>query len=46
LGIAVDVSVKFGHHFIPVDFVVLEMRERESHHSSLGGLSSRLWELP
>jgi hypothetical protein len=46
LGITVDVSVKFGHHFIPVNFVVLEMRERESHHSSLGGLSSRLWELP
>jgi hypothetical protein len=39
------VPVKVGHHFIPVDFVVLEMGERESHHSSLVGPSSRLWEL-
>jgi hypothetical protein len=47
LGIVVDVPVKVGHHFIPVDFVVLEMGERRrSHHSSLGGLSSRPWELP
>jgi hypothetical protein len=29
LGIAVDVLVKVGHHFIPVNFVVLEMGERE-----------------
>jgi hypothetical protein len=29
LGIAVDVPVKVGRHFIPVDFVVLEMGERE-----------------
>jgi hypothetical protein len=28
LGIAEDVLVKVGHHFIPVDFVVLEMGER------------------
>jgi hypothetical protein len=46
LGIAEDVPVKVGHHFILVNFVVLEMGERESHHSSLGGLSSRPWELP
>jgi hypothetical protein len=42
LGITEDVPVKVGHHFIPVDFVVLEMGEREKpRHSSLGGLSSR-----
>jgi hypothetical protein len=29
LGIAEDVPVKVGHHFIPVDFVVLEMGERD-----------------
>jgi hypothetical protein len=29
LGIAEDVPVKVGPHFIPVDFVVLEMGERE-----------------
>jgi hypothetical protein len=29
LGIVVDVPVKVGHHFIPVDFVVLEMGERD-----------------
>jgi hypothetical protein len=29
LGITEDVPVKVGHHFIPVDFVVLEMGERE-----------------
>jgi hypothetical protein len=46
LGIAEDVPVKVRHHFIPVDFEVLEMGERgRSHHSSLGGLSSRPWEL-
>jgi hypothetical protein len=28
LGITEDVPVKVGHHFIPVDFVVLEMGER------------------
>jgi hypothetical protein len=27
LGITEDVPVKVGHHFIPVDFVVLEMGE-------------------
>jgi hypothetical protein len=30
LGIAEDVPVKVGHHFIPVDFVVLEMGEGEA----------------
>jgi hypothetical protein len=46
LGIAEDVPVKVGHLFIPVDFVVLEMGERERvRHSSLGSLSSRPWEL-
>jgi hypothetical protein len=29
LGITEDVFVKVGHHFIPVDFVVLKMGERE-----------------
>jgi hypothetical protein len=29
LGIAEDVLVKVRHHFIPIDFVVLEMGERE-----------------
>jgi hypothetical protein len=29
LGIAENVPVKVGHHFIPVDFVVLKMGERE-----------------
>jgi hypothetical protein len=29
LGIAEDVPVKVGHHFIPVNFVALEMGERE-----------------
>jgi hypothetical protein len=28
LGIAMDVSMKVRHHFIPVDFVVLDMGER------------------
>jgi hypothetical protein len=28
LGIIVDVPMKVRHHFIPVDFVVLEMGER------------------
>jgi hypothetical protein len=46
LGIAEDVPVKVGHHFIPIDFVIREMGERGRHHSSLGGLSSRSWELP
>jgi hypothetical protein len=45
LGIAEDVPVKVGHHFIPVDFVVLEMERGRSRRSSLGGLSSRTWEL-
>jgi hypothetical protein len=30
LGIAEDVPVMVGHHFIPVNFVVLEMGEREA----------------
>jgi hypothetical protein len=30
------VSVKVGHHFIPVDFVVLEMGEREKPSLILG----------
>jgi hypothetical protein len=29
LGIAEDVPVKVGHHFIPVDFVVFDMGERD-----------------
>jgi hypothetical protein len=45
LGIAEDVPVKVGHHFIPVDFVVLEMGEREKPPLILGGPSSRPWEL-
>jgi hypothetical protein len=36
LGIAEDVPVKVGHNFIPVDFVVLEMREREKSPLILG----------
>jgi hypothetical protein len=36
LGIAGDVPVKVGHHFIPVDFVVLEMGEREKSPLILG----------
>jgi hypothetical protein len=36
LGIAEDVPVKVRHHFIPVDFVVLEMREREKPPLILG----------
>jgi hypothetical protein len=36
LGIAEDVPVKVGHHFIPVDFVVLEMGEREKPPLNLG----------
>jgi hypothetical protein len=36
LGIAEDVPVKIGHHFIPVDFVVLEMGEREKPPLILG----------
>jgi hypothetical protein len=36
LGIAEDVPVKVGHHFIPVDFVVLEMGEREKPPLILG----------
>jgi hypothetical protein len=35
-GIAEDVPVKVGHHFIPVDFVVLEMGEREKPPLILG----------
>jgi hypothetical protein len=45
LGIAKDVPVKVGHHFIPVDFVVLERERGRSYCSSSGGLSSRPWEL-
>jgi hypothetical protein len=29
LGITEDVPVKVRHHFIPIDFVVLKMGERE-----------------
>jgi hypothetical protein len=29
LGIAEDVPMKVGHHFIPINFVVLEMGKRE-----------------
>jgi predicted aspartyl protease len=36
LGITEDVPVKAGHHFIPVDFVVLEMGEREKPPLILG----------
>jgi hypothetical protein len=36
LGITMDVPVKVGHHFISVDFVVLEMREREEPPLILG----------
>jgi hypothetical protein len=36
LGIAEDVPVKVGHHVIPVDFVVLEMGEREKPPLILG----------
>jgi hypothetical protein len=36
LGIAEDVPVKVRHHFIPVDFVVLEMGEREKSSLILG----------
>jgi hypothetical protein len=36
LGIAKDVPVKVGHHFIPVDFMVLEMGEREKPPLILG----------
>jgi hypothetical protein len=36
LGITEDVPVKVGHHFILVDFVVLEMREREKPPLFLG----------
>jgi hypothetical protein len=35
-GIAEDVPVKVGHHFIPIDFVVLEMGEREKPPLILG----------
>jgi hypothetical protein len=36
LGIAEDVPMKVGHHFIPIDFVVLEMGEREKPPLILG----------
>jgi hypothetical protein len=36
LGIAEDVPVKVVHHFIPVDFLVLEMGEREKPPLILG----------
>jgi hypothetical protein len=36
LGITEDVPVKVGHHFIPSDFVVLEMGEREKPPLILG----------
>jgi hypothetical protein len=36
LGITEDVPVKVGHHFIPVDFMVLEMGQREKPPLILG----------
>jgi hypothetical protein len=36
LGIAEDVPVKVGHHFIPVDFMVVELGEREKPPLILG----------
>jgi hypothetical protein len=36
LGIAEDVPEKVGHHFIPVDFVVLKIGEREKSSLILG----------
>jgi hypothetical protein len=36
LGIAEDVPVKVGYHFIPIDFVVLEIGEREKPPLILG----------
>jgi predicted aspartyl protease len=36
LGIAVDVPMKVVHHFIPIDFIVLEMVEREKPPLILG----------
>jgi hypothetical protein len=36
LGLAGDVPVKVGHHFIPVNFIVLEMGEREKPPLILG----------
>jgi hypothetical protein len=36
LGIAEDMPVKVGHHFIPIDFVVLKMGEREKPPLILG----------
>jgi hypothetical protein len=36
LGIAEDLPVKIGQHFIPIDFVVLEMGEREKPPLILG----------
>jgi hypothetical protein len=36
LGIAEDVPVKVRHHFIPIDFVVLEMGERDNPPLILG----------
>jgi hypothetical protein len=36
LGIAEDVPVKVGHHFIPIDFMLLEMGEREKPPLILG----------
>jgi hypothetical protein len=36
LGIAEDVPVNVGHHFIPVNFVVLDMGERENPPLILG----------
>jgi hypothetical protein len=36
LGITLDVPVKVKHHFIPVDFVVIEVGEREKPPLILG----------
>jgi hypothetical protein len=36
LGITEDVPVKVGHHFTPVDFMLLEMGQREKPQLILG----------
>jgi hypothetical protein len=36
LGVTEDVPVKVGHHFIPVNFVILKMGEREKPPLILG----------
>jgi hypothetical protein len=41
LGIAEEVPVKVGHHFIPSTSWYSRWERGRSHHSSLGGRSSR-----